>query len=233
MSKMPLLDGETLDFNHVADANERVTDTVTLREDFAKEQLPWWLSYETNNGPASPTFDGLASGDTTEVTLDTGTTSQGDVTNLVGPTLNWDNWQEIGIYLLNASNRYEANDQWMQLLLADQGDIEDFSNGFGLRMGSNTYLMRTRNGGSGRFYRTDTFSPTEDDHHYGFRFRDNGDGHTITSYQDGRPIDSQGEAESDFPPSSDLTIYAGVRTQDTGLDRGVTFDAVHIELVPY
>ena len=199
MSQMPLLDGDTIDFDHELDAQPDVeaTDSVVLRADFAREQLPWWLDYQTDNGPATPTFDGLISGtDETGVVLNTGTGgSTDDLTAIVSPPISWSQWLEIRCYLIGAKL---ADPTASVGNLALAGEVADPpTNGFHASFNDvNDPEGIAFNLQSGESSKISYPQPLSERNHIGFRLVDNGGGHNVVWVANGQAIDTHSEAKS-------------------------------------
>lgn len=237
MTDFPLLNQEELDFSKEIDSHPDVDaqTPVVLHADFAREQLPWWLTYETDNGPASPTFNGLASGDTTDCVLETGTTNNNDVTVLSGPTINWDNWSAVRFYAYRSQTIDEGKSVGY-VMLADNRANDELSNGFWLQWhssGASRAEARVYNSGSHNHFSERSGIDVDSRNHYGFRvYQHTSEGHTFTPVVHSMAQDNIGESQSNYPPASNLTFYVGIRTIDTAATRKMNIDGVYLELVP-
>lgn len=235
VDRFPLLDGTEIDINdRFVDVERDETKAITLRADFAEEMLPWWLSYQTDSGPASPTINGLAtSGGETMVELETGSGATGNTTALVGPTINWHNWREIRVFVWGASVTANAAGSRFAVSLADNDTILDASEQIRLDTYQDEAIGgKIKTGGAEQNnFSTPLAPPTDDD--LGFRIYETevSDGHSVDFVFNGQFRESWSEANG-FPTESDLTLYFMLRTDD-GNQTVAEFDGILIELVPY
>lgn len=237
MRKFPLFDGTYIDFDRNLDSygKPEAEDSVVLHEDFAEEELPSWLSYVTDNGPASPTFNGLAtSGGETEVTLSTGTTSSGDVTALQGPTINYSNWTEVRFYVYGITvPSDDADKMTLDVHLSDNKEPSQSSESFDLPLNELAAYPKVWTGGQIGLEAPNELVDSTAEHTLGFRIvnNDRGSGRGCFFVIDAMPSDQIHEEQA-FPNATDLTFYASIRTEDTAADRSMSIDGMFIELVP-
>lgn len=250
-AEFPLLDGRTLDLDHELDGHPATepgaNKTVVLHEDFAREELPWWLSSSTEGGTVH--FDGLASGDATDVILSTDSGAAGNRAVLEGPTVNWSNWTAIRFYAWGVSQSDLGARSYCHL--ADSADDTAIDEGFHAMVvdrdsGDNGWFGRVLSAGDseGRLDPGDTDSSIDNEaddrridvrqpHDYGFRIHDNeqGSGYDIDWVTDGS-FHSSWPAELGFPAPTDLTFRVGIRSTEPASEHTLRVDGIRIELVP-
>jgi len=234
VDSFPRLNGEVDDMDDLLDGYPPVDHDkhIVLRQDYAEETLKWWETYQTDNGPASETINGLAtSGGATTVDLDTGSTSSGDVTTIAGPTVNWDNWTEIRAYLWGLGGGTAA-DLIQYLSLADDKDISDMAEGFYVDSRSDGLRGRVKTGGTSQNSTIHVPIPRADMDSIGMRLyeNENGSGHGIDFVLNGGYADGWNEG-SGWANATDLTFYHGVKTFD-GTSQVVQADGWLLELIP-
>jgi hypothetical protein len=135
--------------------------------------------------------------------------------------MNWDNWTEIRVELWGAGpgpNGTTAST--LQYLLVADAPTLAHTESFDMRLSGNV------SGGGMEFYiensDSDVFSRDDDTidptvaHDLGVRIyrNDNGSGHTMEWYVDGRYISGSSE-NKEFPAATDLTITHGVRSTNS------------------
>lgn len=248
MNRIPLLNGHELDTDSVLSTHPHVLsvthpslgalpdDASVFHEDFSREQLPWWLTYATDNGPATPSFDGLASGnDNTHISLSTGTTSSGDATALqfaddagTPQAINWDNWSAMHIFA-----RFESipDGAGTYLTYSDDKDPSDSTD--------NIKMISRRDLGS--LYARVYDGSTQNDAEYrnttpntmgvSVYEGESGNGHTLEWWVDGERHDRWTESGV-WVSSTAHQIAFGIVTQDTASDKTAIIDEVLIVLVP-
>lgn len=240
---IPLLDGRNLDRLESLEFSPKARGDKTVvldpGPDFVSSQLPSWLTYNTDNGPGSATFDGVSGANKGSVTLKTGTNSVDDITSLDGPTIKWGNWSAVRWYLTGAAASADKNVLTAFVMLADNRDPGSVTEGFVWSFPDYDSL----NGGT--FFHTVT-GGTKD---VGESYPDSETDASTAKTLGARLFTNEGFSahlahlsingdyvdvfpDSAFPANQDLTFYVGVRTEDTGATRELTFEKFLIELVP-
>jgi len=233
MNRVSLLDGSELDLDSLLATTPRVlaVDYPSLVPDanagavydaqFGTSSLPDWLSYVTDNGPASPTFDGFGAG---TISLSTGSTSSGDVSVVQTDSVNWDEWSEVHVF----ADFVSASGQPF-VTLGDNKDCEDLTEGFKAIGYDNTRTyFRVTSGG------TDANNAQHDGvkhQRLGFSIEESAtqSGHTVRWFGGGQLIDEWLETQG-FPTASAFPISVGVRTPD-GADQTATLSRMLVILV--
>lgn len=233
VKRFHLLNGETIDLK------EQLTYPVAAIEneyhgDWADGSNPWWLdTLDTDNG--SQTINDLASaGGQGTTTLQTGGTNAGDLTNLEGVDLNWDNWSELWFYTYNDGSITGGDgDVNFQLSLCDNRDSTALTDGFAIRTNTNNQSVTFEVYNSGTAHISDSTSHRANEM-FGFRLFENADnanstGHTIVFYSDWEPLFMHGE-DAGFPSVAEYPLRVGAITAD-GTDRSVDLDGVYLGLM--
>lgn len=233
----PLLDGNQINLSQRIDSNSQIDEnkTITLHETFAEESLPWWLSYETDNGPVDPTFDGLAtSGGKSTVSLNTGSGLSGAVTALKGPTVNYGNWSEVRFYVYGIETTIGTGSQAIHHFhLGDDKDANnDVLEGFDFALTQDEAAISIRNSGSIISSFNSSLIDNTSKQDVGFRIVNNnkGDGRDLKCVANAQPFD-QLPAEGGFPSQTDMSFYVSTRA-NTGDEVEMKIDGVVIQLVP-
>lgn len=241
VKRFPLLDGSEIDLDETLDSHppSNHSRNIVLRNDYIREQLEWWETYQTDSGPTSPSISGLAtSGGDTRITLDTGAASAGDLTAVVGPTVNWSNWTEIRAYIWGMRSDGSGGHKHLFSLSATPDYMSDGdANPAGFAVGIHEW-----NGG--RFNaRVDTDSANQQSGSYsditgsseysaGFRIYNNetSAGYSVDFTLNGEYLIGHPE-QGGWPASQDLTFYHLVKSMD-GSDHTAVADGWLIELIP-
>lgn len=230
MDRVSLLDGSELDMDTVLATTPSVlaVDYPSLVPEsqagpvydaqFGGDSLPDWLTYVTDNGPASPTFDGFGA---QSITLSTGSTSSGDVSVVQTPAVNWDNWGEVHVFA-----DFESATGQPLIAFGDDKDTEDMTEGFKCIGYSNATYLRVKSGGDdlnsanyvGKQLRLG-FSVEADRQGTGYSFRGFAGGQLVDEW-----LSSDG-----FPAATAQNISVGVRTPD-GSDQTATLNRVLVIL---
>lgn len=234
MVEFPLLDGKVIDLNQVIDLHPDVGRdspgkiVLDASDHLHAGELPPWLSYETDNGPAGPTFNSDGS-----VTLETGSTASNDWTWLeTSKAYDWDQWTAIRIYAVNLS--LSGANAGCGLTFADSHNLGSITNGFhqaAFYDGSQIdIIQRIHNSSSGQ--ELEQRKETEDiDHTFGMRVEEHkaSTSHTVFWTVDAGPWDSRPKSDG-FPEPSEHNIHLGVQTFD-GSNQSITFDNLYVELI--
>lgn len=228
----PLLNGETVDIAHQASrmpdfgvetGNKRILSAAPW---FIAGELPPWLTYQTDNGPGSPTFNTDGS-----ITLETGTTSSDDMTYLETPVFDYADFESVRFYAIDSVCNGSTGNATLEINWADDPNLDNATEGFGYIQFGRTAYRHFENGTelfSGTWApgigTTNTLGARIEDHEYV-------SGKGAYPEFNGLASDCYHENEQGFPSTGPRSMTFGVRTLNTAVTRTLTLDNIYIELV--